>query len=144
MKTTILLLLSAAASHAATDRLLSAIAQTESRSNHLAVGDAGRAVSAYQLHSSAWADANAYRLLNGLPPISRSEWQSPAQAKAIASAYCDLIAARLTKAGVQASPENIYAAYTCGLASFRAADYNITRLSSLKRRGISRFIQFYR
>lgn len=144
MKTTLLLLLAAASASAASDRLLSAIAQAESRGLHTAVGDYGTALSAYQVRPDAWIDANRFRAKQGLPPISRTDWTAPAQAKAIASAYCDLLAERLTKAGVQATPQNIYAAYTCGFASFRDANYIIDNLPQVKQNGIARFNRFYR
>ena len=137
------LLLTSLAAEGANDRLLDAIAYAESNRNHLAIGDKGAAVSAYQLHSGAWHDANLYRIDNGLSFLPRSRWKEPAVAKAIASAYCDLLHIRLKLAKVEPSPANIYAAYTCGFATFQSYRFHIDHLPKVKQAGINRMLQAY-
>lgn len=136
MKT--LLLLTAASLSAASDKLLDAVAQVESRGLHAAVGDAGKALSAYQLHPGAWEDANRLRERQGLPRICRSRWSDPAAARQIASAYLDLMEARLRDAGAPTDYETIYLAYSMGFESYRRTGFSKTELPAHKLRALDR------
>lgn len=137
-----LLLLSLTA-EGANDKLLNAISWAESKCNPDAIGDDGKAVSAYQLHEAAWHDANLFRIDNGQRPISRDNWRDPNAARQIAASYCDLIHLRLKLAKVEPTPANIYAAYTCGFASFKSYGFNIKRLPKVKQNGIARMLKAF-
>lgn len=84
----ICLLASAQAVHTEDDanqieRLLDAIAQVESRSNHKAVGDGGRAIGTYQIHRRYWQDGT--RILGTNWPYADAA--DPAKARQVVRAY---------------------------------------------------------
>jgi hypothetical protein len=65
------------------ERLLDAIAQVESRSDHTAVGDGGRAIGIYQIHRRYWQDGT--RILGTNWPYADAA--DPAKAKQVVRAY---------------------------------------------------------
>lgn len=85
---------------ASDERLLLAIGVVESRMNHLAVGDGGRALGAYQMHSEAWQDANTHLAAQGRRTYKRNAWREFQVQKHMASAYLEVIRTRLSRAGV--------------------------------------------
>lgn len=116
--------------------LLDAIAAVESGNSRLAVGDGGRALGAWQMHSPAWADANAYRKSKGLPELSRSDWRSSDVQTRIAEAFLLVVKARLLAAGVGSpTPGQIALCWNQGCAGairngLRATNYS-NRVSNL-------------
>lgn len=65
------------------EKLLDAIAQVESRSNHKAVGDGGRAIGAYQIHECYWLDGT--KILGKDWPYADAA--DPVKAKQVVRAY---------------------------------------------------------
>ena len=100
------------------DKLTTAVAHVESGMDHAAVGDNARALGAWQMHASAWQDANTWRKAKGLKTYSRSNWRNPVISRTMAKAYLEFIAARLSKYGHVVTPETIYLAYTVGITAY--------------------------
>lgn len=84
---------------ASDEMLLMAIGIVESRLDHFAVGDGGRALGAYQMHPEAWQDANALLKSQGRRTYKRNAWRDSAVQKHMASAYLEVIRTRLRGAG---------------------------------------------
>lgn len=125
------------------ERLLDAISSAESDHNPSAIGDSGKALSAYQLHQAAWDDANEYRIKNGLNAIPRYRWREPDAARAICSAYCSLIIAQLKKAKQPVEPMNIYSVYTYGFGNYKSVGFDPNRLPKHKKQALARFLSRY-
>jgi hypothetical protein len=119
------------------DKMVTAVAVTESRMDHAAVGDGGRAISAWQIWPSAWEDANRFRSLNGLRPIPRTA--DPQLARQLASWLLALHMDRLRKAGLpHPSPQQVYLSYAMGFDGFRRIGFNPSRAPAHKQRALVR------
>ena len=94
-------LIACAGLEASDERLLLAIGIAESHMNHLAVGDGGRALGAYQMHPEAWEDANAHLTAQGKLTHHRAAWRDSGVQKYMASAYLEVIRTRLRSYGIR-------------------------------------------
>lgn len=119
------------------EKMVTAVGMTESRMDHHAVGDRGRAITAWQIWPSAWDDANRFRSLNGLRPIPRTK--DPELARQLASWLLALHMDRLRKAGVVApTPQQVYLSYAMGFEGFRSIGFDPRRAPAHKQRALVR------
>jgi hypothetical protein len=119
------------------DKMVTAVGMTESRMDHAAVGDMGKAITAWQIWPSAWDDANRFRSLNGLRPIPRTT--DPQLARQLASWLLALHMDRLRKAGIpNPTPQQVYLSYAMGFDGFRRIGFNPSRAPAHKQRALVR------
>jgi hypothetical protein len=119
------------------EKMVTAVGMTESRMDHAAVGDGGRAITAWQIWPSAWEDANRFRDLNGLRPIPRTT--DPQLARQLASWLLALHMDRLKKAGIlNPTPQQVYLSYAMGFDGFRRIGFNPSRAPAHKQRALVR------
>lgn len=127
------------------NKIADCIALVESGDNHLATGDGGKAVGAYQMHRQAWDDANKLRQLNGLLRHSWSSRFNPAVQRDMALAYIQWIRrAFYSSYGILPSPMHVYHAYTMGFTKSKSVDFGMGELPSFKRNAIERFTTLYK
>jgi hypothetical protein len=124
------------------DRIVDAVGYAESRNTPGAVGDNGSALSAFQIWRSAWDDANAFRIEQGLRPISRSRWNNHSLAREICRSCLALIESRLIKAGVKPTPSRLYLCYTMGFSGAKKIGFDPIKAPAIKRKGLARFSSF--
>lgn len=122
------------------EKMVTAVAMAESRMDHSAVGDGGRAITAWQIWPSAWADANAFRQRNGLPAIPRGS--DTKSARELATWLLAWHMKRLSDNGVAATPQQVYLCYTMGFEGARRIGFDPSRAPAYKRRAIQRLNQY--
>jgi hypothetical protein len=106
------------------DKLVWAIAEVETGGDNTAIGDNGRAYTAWQLHDAAFRDGNAQLKKEGRMTYPWCDLSNPKNARAVASAYVRLCVLRLTSAGVKdPSPEQIYLCYSMGFKAYKDAGF---------------------
>lgn len=107
------------------DKLVWAIAEVETGGDNTAIGDNGRAYTAWQLHDAAMRDGNAQLKKEGRMTYPVCDiLGSPRVAKAVASAYVRLCVLRLTSAGIKdPTPEQIYLCYSMGFKGYKDAGF---------------------
>lgn len=111
--------------------ILRAISLVESAGDRHAVGDSGLALGAWQMHPSAWADANAFRRAQGLPDLPRARWREAEVQEGVAKAFLCLIQARLSRVGVvRPTPGQIALCWNLGFAGAKARDFRPTAYST--------------
>lgn len=126
-------------------RISDAIAFTESRGDYRAIGDAGQAYGAYQMHRSAWDDANAFRRTNNLSPFAWYNKRYKGAQDAMCRTFIELVKHRFrNKYNREPLPSEIYMAFTCGFEGASRVNFDVTKLSDVKQRGILRFMEAYR
>lgn len=127
-----------------TDRLIDAVAHVESGHDHEAVGDGGRARTAWQLHRAAWKDASAYLKKNGHTATSYDAGVTdPAQARKHAAAYLGLTNARLKKRlGREPSVGELYAAHNLGVGGFAKRDFDLAQTPTITQRAVAKLRAF--
>ena len=119
-------------------RLLEAIGQVESGMNRNARGDNGLARGAYQLHASAWSDANLLLEMEGHYSYSFGQWRDATAQDMTALAYLRVIRSRLASLGIPTpTPEVIALCWNRGVLgahrlNFAPNDYAI-RVANLYR-----------
>jgi len=119
------------------EKMVTAVAVTESRMDHAAVGDGGRAITAWQIWPSAWDDANAFRVKNGLRPIPRTK--DPELARQLARWLLALHMKRLSQAGLtNPTPQQVYLSYAMGFEGFRSIGFDPSRAPDHKKRALVR------
>ena len=107
------------------DKLVWAIALVETGGDNNAVGDKGKAYSAWQLHNDAFKDGNAQLKKEGRMTYPYTDLSNPRIAYAVASAYVRLCILRLTSAGVKdPTPEQIYLCYSMGFKAYKDTGFN--------------------
>ena len=121
-------------------RLLDAVSWVESNHRHAAVGDAGAARSAWQLHRGAWADASAYLRRHGHATAGYNAGvNDPVTARTHAAAYLGLINGQLKKRlGREPNAGELYAAYNLGVGGFAKRGFDINRTPSITHRGVAK------
>ena len=125
--------------------LTNAIGAVESGMNYAAVGDAGKALGAWQVHVAAWITANQWRIKQGLPSISRKEWRVPDNQRNIAVAYVTWCRDRLVDDGIaNPSPEQIYLAFTMGYSGAKAVGHSLVNAPKAKADAAERVGNIYR
>lgn len=116
------------------------IALVESGNNHLAIGDGGKAVGAYQMHRKAWDDANKLRKVEGLLCHSWHSRFDPLVQEAMALSYIQWIKRSFYHTyGRLPTATQIYQAYTMGFTKSKSVDFDMSQLPSFKRNAIERF-----
>lgn len=106
------------------DKLVWAIAMVETGGDNNAVGDKGKAYSAWQLHEAAFKDGNAQLRKEGRMTYPYCDLSNPRIAYAVASAFVRLCILRLTSAGIKdPSPEQIYLCYSMGFKAYKDAGF---------------------
>lgn len=133
MKLSILLMLACASALGYTDaQILKAIGIVESRMNRGAIGDAGLALGAYQMHLAAWTDANAQLIREGRRAYSRSFWRSAKAQDEVALAYIRVIRNRFRQAGLrEPTPAMIAACWNRGFSGAMKSRSSANRYASL-------------
>jgi hypothetical protein len=112
---------------ASDEGLLMAIGIAESRMDHLAVGDGGRALGAYQMHPEAWEDANAHLKAQGKLTHPRAAWRDSHVQKRMASAYLEVIRTRLRAYGIRnPSPGVLALCWNRGPAGAKSRGFVLT------------------
>jgi len=125
--------------------LTNAIGAVESGMNYAAVGDAGKAVGAWQVHVAAWITANQWRERHGLPKISRKEWRVPENQRGIALAYVTWCKERLVDDGIlKPTPEQIYLAFTMGFSGAKSVGHSLVTAPKAKADAAERVGNIYR
>lgn len=113
--------------------LTNAIGAVESGMDYAAVGDAGKALGAWQVHAAAWVTANQWRERNSLPKISRKAWRVPDNQRGIAVAYITWCRERLIAEGISnPSPEQVYLAYSMGYSAAKAIGHSLVTAPKAK------------
>lgn len=124
---------------APSEHFLDALAWTETRNNPSAVGDQGRARSAYQWHRGAWSDATAYRQASRLPTASYEAGTScPVISREYARTLVGVYEARLRRMGLSPTPDRLWLAWTMGWSGAKAIGFNPADAPAHKRRGLDR------
>lgn len=109
------------------------IARIESSGNHAAVGDAGKALGAWQMHRAAWDDAA--RRLNVRWP--HTDAHDATKARAIAAEHLRWLCEQFTrKTGKQPSPADQYALWNLGLAGYAKRGWDIAKCPTITRKAV--------
>lgn len=122
------------------DRIVDAVGFAESRNNPNAVGDGGSAISAFQIWSGAWADANAWRKKKGQFMIPRSSWRDHHLSREICRSYLEMLQAQMKDAGIKPTPERLYLAYTMGFSGAKRIGFSVSLAPRVKQAGVRRFL----
>lgn len=136
----VLIILASNLSASIEDRIVDAVGFAESGNNPSAVGDSGSALSAFQIWSGAWLDANIWRMSKGQKPISRSSWRDHSLSREIARSYLESLEDRMIRHGIKPTPANLYLAYTMGFSGARAINFQISKAPRVKQAGMRRFL----
>jgi hypothetical protein len=133
MKLSILLTFACASALGYTDaQILKAIGMVESRMNRGAIGDAGLALGAYQMHLAAWIDANAQLAKEGRRAHSRSSWRVARVQDEVALAYLRVIRGRFHRAGLgEPTPAMLAACWNRGFSGAMKSRSSANRYASL-------------
>jgi len=115
-----------------TSDIVNAIAIVESDCRNVA-GDGGRAISIYQIHEAFWLDVYSFKVKHKIPLDIGVNWRDigfdNATSRALATNTCaigvEMIEEYLDTHSANATPENIYAAYTVGRKAFHVCGFNI-------------------
>ena len=125
--------------------LVNCVGQIESGMDYAAVGDAGKAVGAWQMHVGAWISANQWRAANDMPVMKRSQWHDKNVQRAMALSYLSWCRQQMEKGGVvNPTPEQMYLAYGWGIGNFRDAGFDVTKAPAKKRDAAERVGNLYR
>ena len=123
-----------------TSAIVCAIAEVESGCDATAIGDGGRAISAYQIHEAFYSDCQQF--IRHRPELGLNlgtQWRDiaadPDKARDCCAAGVLLIKGWLEAHGIVPTPDKIYAAYTQGRQSFADCgfDYNAPGFPKFKR-----------
>jgi len=130
-----------------TDDLIDKFAMVESNYNHLAVGDSGKALGAWQMHKVAVDESlntiyrktgNDFRNLG--MGWNKKTMFDPLQARMIAKAYMLILEEQMVKRGYKPTPISLYMAWNMGFTgaksySFKYDSYALdSKRSSILRR----------
>lgn len=119
--------------------LVEAVAVAESNNDDCAIGDGGRARTAWQIWPSAWETANEWRRQHNQVTFPRSWAKDQRVARAIATSLLEWHEYQLRKAGVPSpTHEQIYMSYAMGLESFRSIGFIVDNAPAHKLRAVER------
>lgn len=113
-------------------KYLKAVAMVESGGRYNAMGDAGKAYGAYQLHMGAWVDGNAWLKRNGRRTWNHSSWQNPIAQDEVAFGFLQVCKERLNKHQML-TPVHLYLCYTMGYEGLKRVDFDPMRCPDAKR-----------
>jgi hypothetical protein len=114
-----------------TNSFLDRVAEIESNNNPDAVGDAGKAIGAYQLHEAAFKEAcrhignktGQHTLWNDIIAKDHKRY-AKTYGRALACAYLQILEGRMNKEGIKVSRNSLYMAYNMGFEGARKFDFN--------------------
>ena len=140
-----LVLASLIASSGLTDaQIVDLFAHTESRYEHAAVGDSGRARSAWQMHRKAWLDVSIWRRVKKLPVYDYNMGiRDPEKARAYAGDYIGICAFRLNNLmGRQPTLEEVWCGWNMGVGRFYQIQFDKKKAPLPTRAGIARMHEY--
>lgn len=138
MRHVLLLILCAAALRGS---VLDAIAHVESGHRHQAVGDAGKARGAWQMHRAAWDDA-ARRLR---VTWTHAEAHDATKARAIAADHLRWLEAQFTRrTGRQPSPADSYALWNLGVGGYARRNWDLAACPAITQRAVQKMDTYLR
>ena len=119
--------------------VLDAIAQVESRGNHAAIGDAGKARGAWQMHRAAWDDA-ARRLR---VTWSHAEAHDATKARAIAADHLRWLETQFTRrTGRQPTAADSYALWNLGVGGYARRNWDLAACPAITQRAVQKMDAF--
>jgi hypothetical protein len=108
-----------------TPDFVQAVAIAESNADNHAIGDGGRARTAWQIWGVAWQTANKWRARQGKPTHPRSSMHDPSVAREMATSLLEWHEHQLRLDGVRNPDEaDIYMSYSMGHEGFRRIGFN--------------------
>ena len=119
------------------EKMVDAVAHTESNFKHEAVGDSGKAIGAWQVWESAWQTANDFRASHNQTRIRRKA-ATPDQHREIARWLLAWHMDRLSASGVALTPQHVYLSYSMGFAGFKSIGFNPRLAPPVKQRALIR------
>lgn len=138
MRYLLLLLVCSAALRAS---VLDAIAHVESGRNHAAVGDAGKARGAWQMHAAAWRDAAARLRVTW----SHAQAHQADKARAIAAEHLRWLGAQFeSRTGRKPTRADLYALWNLGVAGYARRNWDLTRCPEITQRAVRKMDTFLR
>lgn len=119
--------------------VLDAIARVESGGNHAAIGDAGRARGAWQMHRAAWDDA-ARRLSMPLPFEMA---HSAREARLIAAEHLRWLNEQFCRrTGRTPTPADSYALWNLGVGGYARRGWDVERCPTITQRAVQKLNSF--
>lgn len=102
-------------------KLIHAVALAESRNNHRAVGDQGKANGAFQMWKIAWTDCNRWRSKQGYKAYSYKKYvNDPYISHIYCKTYLSILHSQLNDAlDRDVTIADLYAAYNMGFEGYR-------------------------
>jgi hypothetical protein len=111
--------------------LLSSIGPIETGNDYNAIGDAGKARGAYQMHRAAWIDGCTQLMREGKRAYSYDDWTKPEIQDAVALALIRSIRERFKSNGIDApTPQQIALCWNMGFTAARKIKFDHTRAKS--------------
>lgn len=114
-----------------TDDLVDKFAMVESNYNHLAIGDGGKALGAWQMHKNAVDESlnSLYRKTgNDFRPMgmgwNKNTMFDPLKSRMIARAYMVILEEQMNKLGHKPTPISLYMAWNLGFTGARSKNFN--------------------
>lgn len=138
MRSFLLFVLTAASLSAS---VLDAIAHVESGHNHAAIGDAGKARGAWQMHAAAWNDS-ARRL--GVT-WSHDHAHDATKARRIAAEHLRWLEAQFTRrTGRQPTTGDSYALWNLGVGGYARRNWDLSRCPTITQRAVRKMDAYLR
>ena len=126
------------------DKLLDAIAYTETRKDHTAVGKHGER-GAWQMRHPSWQDVNDWRVQNNLVAHPFDKAHDAIIAREYASRYAGILYMRLVRAlGCDPTVQQLWACWNLGFGGFKRLTFDIARVQNSTRRGLARLESYIR
>ena len=121
--------------------VLDAVAFVESGGKHSAVGDAGKARGAWQMHRAAWQDAAA-RLRVAWPFTDAHDLH---KARLIAAEHLRWLNAQFVqRTGRTPTPADSYALWNLGVAGYARRNWDLSRCPEITQRAVRKLNSFLR
>jgi len=115
-----------------TDDLVDKFAMVESNYNHLAIGDKGKALGAWQMHNDAVNESlsTLYRKTgNDFRPLgmgwNKNTMFDPLKSRMIAKTYMVILEEQMNKLGYNPTPISLYMAWNLGFSGARSYRFNL-------------------
>ena len=121
-------------------QIVDLFALTESRMDHAAVGDRGRARSAWQIHHAAWEDVSEWRKVQGLPVYQyRIGTRDPEKSRAYAGDYLEIVAMQLRdRMKRRPTLEELWCGWNLGVVGFERRKFRVSKTPQTTRDGVVR------